>query len=61
MISQTDKILARLLAEGRKIEKIPFTDEQIEHWTKILEEIRRDSIYKQAMSERDASKIILTS
>lgn len=61
LISQTEKILARLQAEGKKIETIEWTDEQYNTWMEKMANIKRESRYKQAMSEISASKIILTS
>lgn len=58
IISEYDKIISRLRAEG-KVKEFEWTVEQERNWLKIVSEIRRESRYKQAMSAIEASKVIL--
>lgn len=58
-INKTEEILDRLRKEG-KVKTFEWTTEQLEQWYKAMEELRRESRYKQAMSEIEASKVILT-
>jgi hypothetical protein len=58
LISEYDKIISRLRAEG-KVKEVEWTAEQERNWLKIVSEIRRESRYKQAMSAIEASKVIL--
>lgn len=58
LISKADEIIERLRKEG-KVTTIEVTSEQWNEWNKICEEIKMESRYKQAMSEIEASKVIL--
>ncbi len=58
LISEYDKIISRLKAEG-KVKEIEWTAEQQKNWERIVSEIRRESRYKQAMSAIEVSKVIL--
>lgn len=59
LISEYDKIIARLKAEGR-VTQITWTPEQEMNWINKMIEYRRESNYKQALSEIELSKIHLT-
>jgi len=59
LITQYDKIIARLKAEG-KVTQIVWTPEQEMNWINKMIEFRRESNYKQALSEINLSKIYLT-
>lgn len=59
LISNYDKIIARLKAEGR-ITQIIWTPEQQADWNKQMDEIRRDYRHKALMSEISASKVYFT-
>ena len=54
-INKTEEILARLTKEG-KVTKLEWSAEQWKEWNDKMDEIRRESRYKQAMSEIEASK-----
>jgi len=58
LISEYDKIISRLKAEG-KVKEIEWAAEQQKNWERIVSEIRRESRYKQAMSAIEVSKVIL--
>ena len=58
LISKTDEIVERLRKEG-KVTEINFTSEQIDNWNQQMEEIRRDSIIKQAKSWQSAKDVWL--
>lgn len=59
-ISTYDEIISQLKAEGR-VKKYEQTPEEIKAWFDRMTELRRDHLRKQALSEIEASKIILTS
>ena len=59
LISSYDKIIARLKEEGR-VTQIVWTSEQEMNWINKMIEFRRESNYKQALSEIELSKIYLT-
>jgi hypothetical protein len=58
-ISTYDEIISQLESEGR-IKKYEQTPEEIIAWFDRMTELRRDYLYKQALSEIEVSKIILT-
>jgi len=58
VISKSEEIIERLRKEG-KVKTIEMSPEWWDKWNKEMEELRRESRYKQAMSEIEASKIIL--
>jgi hypothetical protein len=58
LISKSEEIIERLRKEG-KVKTLEWTPEQQMKWMEEMEELRRESRYKQAMSEIEASKIIL--
>jgi hypothetical protein len=58
LISKTEEIIERLRKEG-KVTEIELTSEQIDNWDNQMEEIRRDSIIKQAKSWQSAKDVWL--
>jgi len=58
LISTYDKIIARLKAEGRVTQIIWTAEQEMEQINKMIE-YRRESNYKQALSEIELSKIFL--
>lgn len=60
-INKTDEILARLKKEGkiRVLDSSEDLKKKILEMNKYMEDIHRDYLYKSAMSEISAAKIIL--
>jgi len=61
-LSKTKKILKRLQKEG-KIRKLDSPDDirKITEMNEYMKEVRQEFLYKEAMSEISASKVILNS
>ena len=59
-ISKTKEITERLKKEG-KFSIIEISMEEMRKWNEEMGRIKRESRYKQAMSEIEASQTILTS
>ena len=57
-MSKSEEIIARLKAEG-KVKTIEWPAELQKKFDDLMTEVRRESRYKQAMSEIEASKVIL--